>query len=145
MGTMPRDQRKREDRCFSDVGSLNIHGKVRTQLICLPSHPGREGRKDEVGQFYLLEKLFPEPDGSSAREEPGIWAASPRGASESRGKVNFWLVTYPGQVCVSEFDTPSQYLVGTDQMHSLPMGFNSVTLPFVFLTYDLILQIKYTK
>ena len=46
MGTMPRDQRKREDRCFSDVGSLNIHGKVRTQLICLPSHPGREGRKD---------------------------------------------------------------------------------------------------
>ena len=72
MGTMPRNQRKREDKCFLHVGSLNIHGKVHTQLICLPSHPGREGRKDEVGQFYFLEKLFPEPSGSSAWEEPGI-------------------------------------------------------------------------
>lgn len=103
---------------------VSEHPRQGRSIAPLPAQLPREGGKG-TSQSVLL------PSGgafsragnridSSAWEEPGIWVASPSRVSKSRGKVTFWLAKYLGQVCVSEWGTPSQYLVGTERCTASP-------------------------
>ena len=53
MGTMPRDQRKREDRYFLDVGSATSTGRyTHGSSVCPATQEGRGGRVKWVGSLF---------------------------------------------------------------------------------------------